>query len=188
MSGSGVDFSYDETRDLIGISDQTNVKIAADKKGVGATHITAGSAVLSRIDDFVSFERAVHIVRGTQVIDAESALGELTDDEEYLRGLELQGNASIHTPDAASGELKLMSGDIINLTYQENSDLLESATISGSSSLRIAGDKNAPDRVLHADNVEIGMAPDGSTVTSLNGARSKSCSTCRAPASSRRRR
>ncbi len=35
--------------------------------------------------------------------------------------------------------------------------------------MRIAGEKNAPDRVLHAQNVEIGMAPDGTTVTSLNG-------------------
>ena len=169
MSGSGVDFSYDETRDLIGISDQTKVKIAADKKGAGAADITAGASVLSRMDDFVSFERAVHIVRGTQVIDAESALGELTDKEEHLRSLELQGAARIEIPGATTGELKWMSGDVINLTYQETSDLLESATISGNSSLRIAGEKDAPDRVLHAQNVEIGMAPDGTTVTSLNG-------------------
>ncbi len=80
MSGSGVDFSYDETRDLIGISDQTKVKFAADKTRCRRHDITSGAAVLSRTDDFVSFERAVHIVRGTQVIDAESALGELTDE------------------------------------------------------------------------------------------------------------
>jgi LPS export ABC transporter protein LptC len=168
MSGSGVDFSYDEARDLIGISDQTKVRIAGDKKsGVGPTDITAGSAVLARIDDFVSFERAVHIVRGTQQIFADSALGELSGDEEYLQALELQGAARIETPAAAAGELKLMSGDIINLAYQENSDLLQSANIAGGSSLRIAGEKDAPDRVLHAVNMEIGMAPDGTTVTSL---------------------
>ena len=34
-------------------------------------------------------------------------------------------------------------------------------------SLRIAGDPGAPERVLHAQNVEIGMAPDGTTLTSL---------------------
>jgi LPS export ABC transporter protein LptC len=168
MSGSGVDFSYDEARDLIGISDQTKVKIAGDRKGVGETDITAGSAVLARLDDFVSFERSVHIVRGTQQIFADSALGELTGDEEHLRSLELQGAARIETPNAARGELKQMSGDVINLTYQENSDLLESANIAGSSSLRIAGETGAPDRVLHAVNLEIGMAPDGTTVTSLN--------------------
>jgi LPS export ABC transporter protein LptC len=169
MSGSGVDFSYDEGRDLIGISDQTKVKIAPDTSGAGATEITAGAAVLARMDDFVSFERAVHIVRGTQVIDAESALGELTDKEERLKSLELQGAARIETPSAAPGELRFMSGDIINLAYQDNGDLLESAMVSGGASLRIAGEKSAPERVLHAQHVEIGMAPDGSTVTLLNG-------------------
>ncbi len=53
--------------------------------------MTSGSSVLARKDNFVSFERAVHIVRGTQVIDAESAVGELTDKEERLRSLDLQG-------------------------------------------------------------------------------------------------
>ena len=62
-----------------------------------------------------------------------------------------------------------MSGDTINLTYRENTDLLESAVVSGNASLRIAGETGALDRVLHAQNMEIGMAPDGTTVTSLNG-------------------
>ena len=79
MSGCGVDFSYDEARDLMGLSDQSKVKIAPEKKGGEAIDITAGSAVLARADKFVSFERAVHIVRGSQVIDADSALGDLTE-------------------------------------------------------------------------------------------------------------
>ena len=128
MSGSGVDFSYDENRDLIGLSSDAKVKIAPDKNDKNAnsavaTDITAGSAVLARQDKFVSFERAVHIVHGSQVIDAETALGDLTENEEHLSGLELQGNARIETPDARPGELKLMSGDIVNLTYYENTEV-----------------------------------------------------------------
>jgi LPS export ABC transporter protein LptC len=172
LSGSGVDFSYDETRDLMGISDQSKVRIEGDKKtGTSPVDITSGSSVLSRADNFVSFERAVHIVKGAQVIDADSALGELTGVEgenEYLRSLELQGSSRIESPAAAAGELRQMTGDVINLTYKERSDLLESATLSGNSGLKIAGDKNAADRELHAQNMEIGMAPNGTTVTSLN--------------------
>ncbi len=169
MSGSGVDFSYDETNDLLALTDQSKVQIAGDKKGSQPIDITSGSAVLARRDQFVSFERAVHIVHGSQVINAESALGNLTESQEHLSGLELQGSARIETPNARPGELKLMAGDVINLTYYENSDLLQSAVVSGSSSLRIAGDQGAPERVLHAGNLEIGMAPDGTTVTSLTG-------------------
>ncbi len=168
LSGSGVDFSYDEKRDLIGISDRTVLKIEG-KGNVGATDVTAGASVLARADDFVSFERAVHIVRGAQVIDADSALAELSPDEEQVRSLELHGSARIETPTARPGDLRFMSGDTINLTYRENTDLLESAIVSGNASLRIAGEAATLDRVLHAQNMEIGMAPDGTTVTSLNG-------------------
>ena len=168
MSGSGVDFSYDETRDLMGLSDQSKVRLAPEKKGGEATDITSGAAVLGRADKFVSFERAVHIVRGSQVIDAESALGDLTENEEHLTGLELQGNARITTPNARPGELQLMSGEVIHLTYYENTDLLQSATVTGSAALRIAAETGAAESMLHAANIEIGMAPDGATLTSLN--------------------
>ena len=169
MSGSGVDFSYDENRDLIGLSDQTRVKIGAEANGGEVTDITAGASVLGRRDKFVNFERAVHIVRGSQVIDAHSALGDLTEDEAHLSALELQGGATIDTPDAAPGELKRMAGDVIKLTYYEGGDLLESATITNGSSLTFAAAKGLPERLLHAQSLEIGMAPDGETVTSLSG-------------------
>jgi LPS export ABC transporter protein LptC len=168
MSGSGVDFSYDETRDLIGLSDQSKVRLVPEKKGDEATDITSGAAVLGRADKFVSFERAVHIVRGSQVIDAESALGDLTENQEHLTGLELQGNARIVTPNARPGELQLMSGEVIHLTYYENTDLLQGALVTGSAALRIAAEQEAGESVLHGDNIEIGMAPDGATLTSLN--------------------
>ncbi len=153
----------------MGLSDQAKVRLAPEKPGGEVTDISSGSAVLARTDNFVSFERAVHIVRGSQVIDAESALGDLTDNEEHLNSLELQGNSRIETPNARPGELKLMSGDVINLTYYDNSDLLESAVVAGSGALVIAAEKDSAESVLHADNIEIGMAPDGTTLTSLNG-------------------
>jgi LPS export ABC transporter protein LptC len=168
MSGSGVDFTYDETRDILGLSDQTHVILAPEKKGGEVTDITSGASVLARTDKFMSFERAVHIVRGTQVIDADSALGEFTESQEHLTSLELTGNARIETPNPKPGELKLMSGDVINLTYYEDTDVLQSATVTGGAALRIAAQKGSVESVLHSDNIEIGMAPDGTTLTSLN--------------------
>jgi LPS export ABC transporter protein LptC len=169
LSGSGVDFSYDENRDLMGLSDRANVKIAGEKTGDAATDITAGSAVLARADKFASFERSVRIIHGAQVITADRAVGDLTDDTEHLSGLELTGSARIETPNANAGELKLMSGDLINLSYYENTQLLQRAVVTDNSSLRIAGERGAPERVLRAQNVDIGLAPNGTTVTSLNG-------------------
>ena len=168
LSGSGVDFSYNEHTDVLALADQTKVKIEPDKGGGDPTDITSGASVLARTDKFVSFERAVHILRGSQVIDAQSALGDLSDSDEHLTGLELQGSARMETPNAQPGDLKLMSGEIITLTYYENSDLVQSAIITGGAALRIAAENGAGESVLHADNMEIGMAPDGTTLTSLN--------------------
>ena len=56
-------------------------------------------------------------------------LGDLTESEDHLSGLELQGHARIETPDARPGELKLMAGDIINLTYYENTEVVQSAIV-----------------------------------------------------------
>ena len=168
LSGSGVDFSYDETQDLLGLADNTHVVIAPEKRGGDVTDITSGAAVLGRRDNFLSFERNVHIVRGKQVIDAQSALGELGETDEHLSGLELSGGSRIETPNAQPGALKLMSGDVINLTYYENSDLLQSAIVTGGAAMRIAADPGAAESLLHADNIEIAIAPDGTTLTSLN--------------------
>jgi LPS export ABC transporter protein LptC len=168
LSGSGVDFSYDESQDLLGLADQAHVIIAPEKRGGEVTDITSGAAVLGRTDNFLSFERNVHIVRGSQVIDAQSALGELSETDEHLSGLELSGESRIETPNAQPGELKLMSGDVINLTYYENSDLLQSAIVTGGAAMRIAAEPGAAESLLHADNIEIAIAPDGTTLTSLN--------------------
>jgi LPS export ABC transporter protein LptC len=168
MSGTGVDFTYDESRDLISLADKTVVNVAPDSQGANGADITAGSGILGRREKFASFERAVHIVRARQVIDADRALANLTEDEQHLTGLELQGSARITTPDAAPGALTAMSGDVIDLTYADNSDLVQHAMVSGAASVRIAGEKGSPERTLSSQMVEIGMAPDGTTVTSLN--------------------
>ena len=127
-------------------SDATS-RFGAETKGGDVTDITAGAAVLARRDKFVSFERAVHIVRGNQVIDADSALGDLTEDEEHLSAPRAPGRRAHRTRRMPQpGELKRMAGDVIKLTYYEDSDVLQSATITGGSSLTIAAEKGLPER------------------------------------------
>ena len=87
MTGKGVDFTYDRNRDAIGLSDQTAIQIAPDKKDTAGADIKAGAALLARKDRFMSFERDVHIVRGDQIIDAERAVADLTVDEKHITAL-----------------------------------------------------------------------------------------------------
>lgn len=167
MSGSGVGFSYDENRDQIGLSERTAITIAPDNKGANSADIRAGSALFARKDKFVSLHGAVHIVRPNQIIDADSAVADLSADEEHLTALELQGNARIATVRPAPGGLSAMAADVINLTYTEKSDRIEKATLSSAASLRVAGNDGGQERQLSGATIEVGLAADGTTVTSL---------------------
>jgi lipopolysaccharide export system protein LptA len=167
MSGTAFDFTYDKNRDQIGLADKTNITLAADPKGEGATTITSGSALLARKDKFASFERSVHIVRTDQVIDSASAIFDLTQDEKHITGLELTGTARITMPAAAPGGLSGLSGDNIKLTYVPNTEILQRASLSTGASLRLAGDKGAPEKTLSASTLDMELAPDGTTVTAL---------------------
>ncbi len=167
MNGTGVDFTYDKNRDQIGLTDKTNITLAADHKGDGATTIAAGSALIARKDKFASFDRSVHIVRTDQVIDATSAIADLTEDEKHITGLQLMGAARITMLGAAPGGLSAMAGDMITLTYVPNTEVLQRASLAGASSIHLAGEKGSPEKTLSASTLNLELAPDGTTVTAL---------------------
>ncbi len=167
MSGTGVDFTYDKNRDQIGLTDKTNITLAPDAKGEGATTISAGSALIARKDKFASFERAVHIVRTDQVIDATRATADLTEDEKHITGLHLVEAARITMPGAATGGLKGLAAEVITLTYIPNTEILQQAKLIDKSSVVLAGEKTGPDKTLSASSIDISLAPDGATLTNL---------------------
>jgi LPS export ABC transporter protein LptC len=168
MTGSGSDFTYDKARDQIGLTSNTNITLAADPKGEGATTITAGSALLARKDKFATFDRSVHIVRVDQVIDADNAVADLTEDQSHITGLDLMGTARIGMPGAALGGVSGLSADLIKLAYVPNTEILQHASLVRGSSLRLAGDTTTPEKTLSANTIEVALAPDGATVIELN--------------------
>jgi lipopolysaccharide export system protein LptA len=168
MTGKGVDFTYDRNRDAIGLSDQTAIQIAPDGKDKSGADIKAGSAILARKDGFMSFERGVHIVRGDQVTDSERAVADLTEDEKHVTALDLNGAARITKTGAASGGVKTMLASNIKMFYAEQSELLQRAVLAGTGTITIAGDAASPDKTLGAETIEMMLAPDGATLTSLS--------------------
>jgi lipopolysaccharide export system protein LptA len=168
MTGKGVDFTYDRDRDTIGLADQTFITVAPDKKDTAGADIRAGAALLARKDGFMSFEREVHIIRGDQIIDAARAVADLTKDEKHITALDVNGAARIENAKATSGGVRTMAASNIKLAYAENTELVQRAVLAGGSTVKIAGEGDAAlDKTLGADSLEIGLGPDGSTVTSL---------------------
>jgi lipopolysaccharide transport protein LptA len=62
-----------------------------------------------------------------------------------------------------------MTAESINLNFTEDGQTLRSATLSGKASIQLAAGSGKAGRRIAADWLELGFAPDGSTVTQVSG-------------------
>src|SRR4029079_16609507 len=114
----------------------------------------------ARRDKNIRFEGAVKIVRENQTIEADKAVGYLSQDEDHIENVELRGHSHITTAKAAAGALQELTATDMNLKYGPDGELLERAMISGDASIQLAGDGKAPGRQIAAKTIDIVLAPD----------------------------
>src|SRR5206468_1304921 len=76
-------------------------------------------------------------------------------------------NARLTSPDAAAGGLQSLGGGTINLKYAADGQALQHAVIVGDANAQLAGEPGKAGRQIAASTLDIGLAPDGSTPTSL---------------------
>jgi LPS export ABC transporter protein LptC len=168
LSGSGRGMQYDQNNDTLTILDQAVVHMAADAEGNGAAEVTSGAAIFGRREHLVRFDRMVRILRDGRVIAADGALAHLSDDDNHVRSLELFGNASIGATTVAAGGLQGMKGEQVTLTYAADGETLEHAVINGAASIQIAGEPKQAAREIAGGAIDITLAPDGTTPTTLS--------------------
>jgi lipopolysaccharide export system protein LptA len=173
MSGSGLGATYDRRRDELWLLDQARVTFAPDEGGAEGLDVTAGAAGMARAEHRIRFERGVHIERTDRDIDALAATVTLTDDESKVSFVELRGDARIARRAALAppspGELSSMSARDIDLQYAADGRTLERATLVSGATIALAGDEAGSDRRVAAERLVAELAPDGSTVTALQG-------------------
>jgi LPS export ABC transporter protein LptC/lipopolysaccharide transport protein LptA len=196
-SGSGTGFTYNKNTDVLTILERPSMRVLAGK-GDDAMDVTSGSAVLNRPEKTIRFEQRVHIVRGEQTTDAESAVAYLTPDDEQLDRLELRTRAVVTgSPGGAGagGSLRGLRGDEIDLKYGPDGRAIQTASIRGAASVQMTAPRpagvrgsqsrgpargggraasvrppsDAP-REIAANAINITMAGDGTTPAAL-GAR-----------------
>lgn len=166
MKGSGIGFDYRQTEDIIAIGDRAVIDVAADKTGKDAMTLESGSLEFRRVEKLVRLDRGAKISRDGQTLEADLAVAHLTQDER-LELLELRTNSRISAAKAAPGGFQLLSGRDIDLKYGGDSQALQHATISGAALLQLSGERRQPGRQISANAMDVGIAPDGSTPTSL---------------------
>jgi LPS export ABC transporter protein LptC len=169
MHATGTGLTWDKTRDILTILDQAVVHVTADNAGDGPSDVTAGTATFARHDNYVRFERAVRMLRGGQVIEADTMLMHLSPDEKRVETVELHDHARITATKVSAGGLQQMSGVQMNLTYAPDGESLQHALVAGEASIQIAGEAGKPGRQIVATTIDIALAPDGSTPTALLG-------------------
>lgn len=168
MNGSGIGFSYDRNQNILSIVNEAQVHVARDAAGLGAMDVTAGALEFRRTEKSIRFERSVKATRTREVIEADTAVAHLGADEERLEAVELRGNSRITGSSAVAGGLQAVTGHDIDLKYGSDGQVMEHAVINGDAVIRLEGSGRQPGRRISASMVEISLAPDGATITSLN--------------------
>jgi lipopolysaccharide transport protein LptA len=169
VSGDGTGMTYDNANDVLWLNADAHVRIGADQKGVGGANVRSGLAGFARKDKYVKFEQGVRVDRTGQTIEADNAVGFLSEDEDHIQSVELRGHSRITTLKPAVGALESLTGRDMNLKYSPDGQTLEHATIAGQAEIRLAGEAGKPGRLIAAPVIDIALAPDGSTPLALTG-------------------
>jgi lipopolysaccharide transport protein LptA/LPS export ABC transporter protein LptC len=169
MSGRGTGLRYEKPRDAVSILASAEVHFAAGDDPVKDPPMVMSSAAMTfaRKDRLVHLERDARIKRGRQTIAADVAVGHLSADEKRIESLDLHNHASISEEGGAPGALQSLAGADITLTYAPDGRSLQHAVIFGDSVMRLAGEGGKPGREIVARTLDVVMAPDGTTPTTL---------------------
>ncbi len=164
MSGSGSNAVYNQKDDVLNIAESAKIVVIEDN-GKTSFDGSAGSAVLDRTQDVLFLESKVHVLRDTQIIDADKVMARLSPMEDIITGLELRGSANVK---GGNGPLDSMNADAIDLTYSEDGTKLERALLNGKASFSTAADEHASSRRMAGGVLEVTTATDG-TVSNVVG-------------------
>jgi LPS export ABC transporter protein LptC len=167
LSGTGVGMNYDQGSDVLSLLAEATVHVAPDKQRKGGADIVSGKAAFARREKNVRFEDTVTIQREGQVINADTAVGHLSADENHIETVELRGHSRITMATAAPGAVQGLSATDMNLKYGADGQTLEHAVIDGDASIQLAGESKGPGRQIAAKTIDVALAPDGATPTAL---------------------
>lgn len=166
MSGSGVGATYDREADLFRILAEAKATVDSGEEGTEPLALSSSRMSLARAQNYLQMDESARIVRATETLAGDSATITFTDTEGQVRYLELRGHASV-TPQPGTSAVPEMKADDITLAFRPVERTLEHSTLTGSASLRLR--EEGGERVVEASWLDIYLAPDGQTLTRLDG-------------------
>jgi lipopolysaccharide export system protein LptA len=162
MTGSGVGFSYDETRQILLISQKAQIK-TVDEAGKPVMEMSSGTAMLDRLQHLTTLDTNVHVVRNTQIIDTDAANGRLSANNDVVTYVELHGNARV----TGGTSIESMSARDIALDYTEDGKTLEAVKMAGGANVAMTGDAGKQGRKIAGATVDLTLASDGMLTSAM---------------------
>ncbi len=167
VSGRSIGMTYDKNRDVLWLLDQANLKMGRPAPNEPPIDIAAGGAGMARADHYMRFERGFTMVTGARTLESDVATAYLTDDNAYVKSLEMRGHSRVTGLGEGTGALRGMQAEDINLEFAEDGKTLLGATLARSASIELSGSESAGRRI-RANWIEVGLDADGKTVTGLS--------------------
>ena len=161
-SGGGQGATYDRNRDVLWILDKATFAVGPDKDGKGAMDGSAATAGLARAEHYVKLSKDARLNSSGREMHADEITITLTADNERVQLMQLRGNSRI--TGGEGGPQSMVARDI-DLTYAADGRTLQTAHLVEQSSVEMGG--SAAGKRIAAQTINIGMGPDGSTVTHL---------------------
>lgn len=166
MSGSGTDGEYHRDTGVFHLRAGARVTGAAEGPD-GAIEATAASMTFNRATLALLLDGNARIEHARQTMTADRATLYLADDQDQFRVVELRGRSRVTPKAGDDASMPGMQADDIDLAFYEGTQALERAVLVGGASLELA--ENGSRRSIEAREVSIATAPDGRTLTRLDG-------------------
>lgn len=161
MSGTSNGATYDRTRDVLWLLENSSVEVKPAEDGTGAMTLRAGATGFARRDRYIRFERRMSIDQTGQQAEADTAMAYLQNEQDVLTMVELRGNSRVTLQADAPGQLQTMAAQDMNLHYREDGRTLERVTLANSAVIQFAGDAGQQGRRLSGSWMDITLEPDG---------------------------
>jgi lipopolysaccharide export system protein LptA len=163
MRGGGLGMTYDQTNDVLGLAERAHVNIT-DEEGNTTLDFQAGSALVNRLEDVMTLDGEVHVLRGDQQFVADRAVARMTSDESAVTFIELRGSASVS---GGGSGLDAMSARDIELDYTDDGATLERVLLTGDAAVALTGQEGASGRQMTGGTLDLTLAPDGAVTRAI---------------------
>ena len=167
MSGTGKGAIYERDTGVFTLLADAHVITAASPDGSGAVDATSRTMTFNRTGNALLFDDQARITHDKDAMSADRATLYLTPDHEQFQVIELRGNSRVTPTPGQTSSTPTMQARDIDLAFYEGTQVLQRAVLTrGASMVLVDGTAR---RAISANLVMLTTAPDGKTLTHLEG-------------------